>query len=379
MDKEIETFITDRREGGNGRFTYPIKCNRTGVVLGRLDLTVSAGHMPYLSHWKEQICYHPLFSMQQHKLCEFMRNEWNRLSGKIEEEEITEKEARILQVGFVALLHSLGSIRQDDDIAVLPSLTVVQNNFHSLLMLNYWQSFLAIKSFKFPELHICRINRNTALESIKDYIDACFQRKKDWEKGRDELAEQDRVRTAEQAILAIRSGIKKPVSKRILWQWVKGNLDTRWAPDAQGWMSTLFLGNAAAILDFDLDEIDLMEEIIVSCCPAGTGVMFAVRERIEAIRKTWKDHYDTFTIEEEGLEAIEEIKKEVGTNPEPKPEDFPKKALYFVAKAKWDLANREARIQQESAEIRNAKYKMEHVRLQQAEIDNLNAELDSEQ
>lgn len=319
---------------------WPLICTRTGVALGKLDLTISAGHMPYLSHWKEQICYHPFFSISQYKLCNYLRDEWNRLAKNIADEQISEREALNLRVGFVALLHSLGSIKQDNDTKLLPTLAIVQANLESLVALCFWQYYLESKRFSFPFLHISHLNKNTDLAHIKDYLNACWERKREYEEDISELQEQEKAKVAERALHAIRDSWMKPVGKKLLWQWVKGNLDKKWAPDAEGWLGTLFLGGTQTILDWDLDEIDLMEEIIISSCPIGNSVMFAVRERIAQIRKVWHDHYDTFTIEEDGLATIEAIKEELGAAPEPQLSDFNgNKAAFFVARAKWQLAN----------------------------------------
>lgn len=318
---------------------YPLNCTRTGVPLGTLSLVVSGGHMPYLSHWQEQICYHPFFSMEQHKLISFMRDEWNRLSKEIVNESITERESHNLRVGFVALLYSLGSIRQDQGVTILPALGIVHSNLESLTSLAYWKHYLDSKRFIFPEYHFSRVNGNANLEHIHNYLEDCWEKKREYESGLNDVQEREKVRIAEKAILAIRNTFLKPPSKKLLWQWVKGNLPKKWEPDAEGWMGTIFLGSAATAMDFDLDEIELMEEIIVSSCPIGNSVMFAVRERIDEIKKSYRDHYDTFTIEEEGLDFIAAIKVDQERTVEPKQENFPTKAQFFVARAKWQLAN----------------------------------------
>lgn len=338
--------------------THILHCNRTGVTIGKLDLTISAGHMPYLSHWREQICYHPFFSVNQYKLCHFLRDEWNRLAKNIADEQITEREALNLRVGFVALLHSLGCIKQDLDCQVLPDLGTVQANLESLVSLSFWQYYLESKRFNFPQLHISNFNKNRTLDSIKDYLSACWDLRNQWDAGIDDQREQEKTRVAERALNAIRDSWMKPVGKKLLWQWVKGNLDKKWQPDAEGWLGTLFLGNTATILDWDEDEIDLMEEIIVSCCPIGNSVMFAVRERIAQIRKVWHDHYDTFTIEEEGLQSIEGFKNELQGTPQPVIGNYKTKAEFFVANAKWTLANPTAVSKPLNVAIASAKSKL---------------------
>jgi hypothetical protein len=360
MNATATNFYGKRYTDGPHGLIYPLNCIRTGVPLGTLNLTISGGHVPYLSHWNEQICYHPYFSMEQGKLISMIRDEWNRLAKAITDEHITDNEATNLRVGFVAVLHSLGSIKQDRGIIAIPTLGTVQSNLESLIALAYWQNYLDSKRFAFPFLHISKLNDNADLASIGDYLDDCWDKKKEYESGMSEVQEKEKARIAEKAILAIRNTFLKPPSKKLLWQWVRANLPAKWQPDAEGWLGTIFLGNIASSLEFELDEIDLMEEIIVSSCPVGNSVMYAVRERIEEIRKGYKEHYDTFVIEETGLEFIEGIKTEHQKSPEPKEKDFTSRAQFFVARAKWQLANPIPQSPRILKEIESAKAKLSY-------------------
>lgn len=320
---------------------HTIRCAYSNLVIGQLTLSAVAGHMPYLSHWKEQIAYHPVFSLSQPKLLAFTRNEWQRLAKRAADEEITPAESNILCVSFLALLHSMGSIEQL--IPALPPLHVVQANVESLFALTGWQHYLDSKRFTFPSYRITKYNNNSSFENIHDYLNACWERKREYETAVDEVQEKHKLQLAEKALLAIRSAHIKPVGRKLLWRWVVAHLPAMYHADAQGWMGTLFLGNAAAILAFDLDEIELLQEIIESSCPIGNSIMFAVKERIADIFRIHKEHYDTFTLEDSQEEVVAAIATEspslVGS-PEPLLSEFPTKASFFIAHAKWTIANK---------------------------------------
>ena len=317
---------------------HPLYCNYTGVQLGILDLTLTAGHVPYMSHWNEMVCHHPLFSLQQHHLCKHMQTEWERLSQLIADEVATDLETTNLRVGFVALLHNLGSIQRDRGIVGLPSILTVQTNLKNLIGLNYWQSYLASKRFTFPSLHISQLNNNVALDDIRDYLTACWEQKANYEKNINDAQELERSKLAERALIAIRESWIKPAGKKLLWQYCLGYLQGQYAADAAGWMRTLFLGTSNNIINFDYDELVLMEEIIFSSIPTGS-IAFAVRERVNQIQQDWKNHYDAFQIEESHEEYVQELKQELQEQPEPQEKDFSSKAMYYVARAKWQLAN----------------------------------------
>lgn len=350
---------------------HTLHCNYTGVALGVLDLTMTAGHVPYMSHWNEMVCHHALFSLGQYHLCKHMTREWERLSFLIANEEATEHETLNLQIGFVALLHSLESISRDRGVIGLPSILTVQTNLKSLIGLCYWQNYLASKKFSFPELHISKLNDNAALESIKDYLRCCWEQKERYEKNIDDVMELERSKVAQRAILAIRENWIKPAGKKLLWQYCLGYLQGQWAADAQGWMRTLFLGTSNNAINFDYDEIELMEDIIFSNVPGDNAVVnHSVRERINQIKQDWKNHYDAFQIEENEQEFIEGLKIEQAATPEPLLSEFPNKVMYLVARAKWQLANPPATIAVQNKAIQEARERLDKMNMDEGEYDN---------
>ena len=318
---------------------HKLYCNYTGVEIGVLDLSMSAGHIPYLSHWNDMVCHHALFSLTQRELWTFLTNEWNRLSKDIVNEQASDSETLSLRIGFVALLHSMGSIRRDRGSVGLPSTEIVQSNLAKALDLVVWQNFLDSRRFSFPELHISTLNDNANLQTIQDYLQACEARREEYEKGIDEAQELERSKIAEKAILAVRNNMYKPTSRKLLWTYCKGYLGGKWAADAAGWMRSIFLAGTSSITDWDFDEIELMEEIIFSNIPAGTSIRFAIRERVNELKAQWHDHYDAFTLEEDTISMVEELKQELAEEPEPQEKNYPNKAAFFVARAKWQLAH----------------------------------------
>jgi hypothetical protein len=283
--------------------------------------------------------------------------EWKRLGKDVVNEQASEREETNLRVGFVALLHNLGSIDQDRDTIGLPDITTVQSNLESLLSLSAWFNYLNSKRFTFPRLHISKLNDNAALQTVHDYLDACWQKKKDYEAGKNDVEERERLNEAERAIVAIRNSFYKPNSKKHLWKWIHGILPTKWKNDA--WLGAIFVGNNADIANWEFDELELFEEIIQSSLPLEySTINHAVRERINEVKAAWKEHYETFTIEEDGKEYIASLTEELANTPEPKQSDYPSKADFFRAKAKWQLAHPSSYTKKIDQQIENARTKL---------------------
>ncbi len=241
----------------------------------------------------------------------------------------SEAEETILRVSFLALLHSLGSIIQEE--ASLPPLHIAQSQMPRLFSLVYWKHLLDSKRFAFPDFKINRFNNNDRFQNIHYYIDACFEKKEEYSSAVKEAEEKEKAASAERALKSLRSAWIVPNNKRELWRWVRAHLPERYAADAQGWMSTLFLGNDSTICDFDADEVDMMQGIIEGECPVGTALLHAVRQRLEYIRKVIDDAKHAFEV---NYEFIDEAPPAAVA---PKREDFPTQIAFIQANARWYL------------------------------------------
>lgn len=319
-----------------------LHCTVSGLYIGQLEFLTTAGTQAYLSHWNGLIAKHPVFSMDFSKLVKFARSEWDRLAQRASEDALEEGDSNILRVTFLALLHSMDCIKQDHP--VLPPLATVVTHMKGVLYLSTWKFHLESKRFVFPTLHLSKHNANERFENLKDYLDVCFAKKEEYETAVRKSEDEEKVRMAERAAAALSSSWVTPVSKKLLWDWVQAHLPERYQVDGMYWMADLFLGSRSKILEFDKDEIDMLEEIVCGECPAGTGVMFAVRTRIEQVRAIWTAHYEEFEIDladyadQADILVNGERKAPPDPGEEPQMRDFKSKAEFYVAKGTWHVA-----------------------------------------
>jgi hypothetical protein len=322
---------------------HRIRCKFSGLQIGELSVTTAAGAMAYVSYWDKCLAYHPVFSLSTDKLLKFAKYEWDRLAQRAADQEATQEESDILCVSYLAMLHRLDSLRQD--VPALPRLSIVQDTIERLFDLAYWKWHVESASFAFPTLHISKLNGNADFGNIGDYLDICLERRTDYEAQIDDAKEQEKVRAAQRAIKALASEWITPVSKKTLWAWVRAHLPEKYQADGQGWLNTLFLGGSAAIIEFDEDEIDLAEEIITASCPIGTGIMLAVRARLDAIRSTWSQYHKAFEIEMSDfadnhnlfVNGVKVAAPHPGDEPTMQSVDF-NRGKFIVAHARWTIA-----------------------------------------
>ena len=309
------------------------------MQIGTLEYIKTKGQVPYLMAWSEMQAIHPLFAMAPNRLLAFARSEYERQLQIAEDGECTDREKETLQVAWLAVLHSLGSIQQDAP--ALPPYYIVHKTIKALFSLAYWKAFLESQRFAFPTFKITKLNKNQRFENVDYYLEACFEIKDNYEKGLKDLVERDKVRAAERALAALRSQWALPKSKRALWAWVRANLPEKFQTDAANWMGTIFLGNEKTILDWDWDEILMMESIIIGECPQGTGILHAVRQRIDEIKKVHTDYKEAFTVDisftaplTKANEQGELVKID---DPRPERKDFATNVLFIKANAAWYL------------------------------------------
>ena len=317
-------------------------CHLTGLQIGTLTLTgASAGYTPYIRHWNQLLVRHPIFSLDQARLLAFSRKMYKQHAS----EDATDENKQSLQVCFLAMLHSLDSIQQE--IPALPPLWVVQSNMKALFGLAYWKFYLESQRFKFPTYKISKTNGNSNFHNIGAYLDICFAIKEEYGSTVRQRDEEERVRQAALAEKKLRSSWVAPISNRELWNWVRSQLDEKYEADASGWMATLFLAKTdKAILQFDKDEITLWDEIIQSECLSDNGMMFAVRARIDEVKKIWSDNKEAFDVDFEDfdidaeLSAARSVSKNTESVAQPRREDFASTVLFIKANALWYLQQR---------------------------------------
>lgn len=232
------------------------------------------------------------------------------------------------------MLHQLGTVKQD--VPWLPDIVTVQNNWQSLMKLCYWKSYLDSKRFSFPTIRISKQEKTIDLHS---YLVLCWEKKKQYETGVSDAAEEARSRLAETALVYIRDELagSRPKSTKLLWKWFVGNLPAKYLPDAEGWMHTIFHAKDMLLLSFTRADVDLFEEIFLCECPTGSSISHAFLEILRSKRKMLEDHLAYEILEDTQLD----LQAATGIIPEAEPvaSNFEKRVLFVIAHAKWRLTH----------------------------------------
>jgi hypothetical protein len=336
---------------------HPIVCTRTGLLVAALTVHKVAGHVPYLSQWKDTQAFHPLFSVPPTSLLKFSRRVWMQLCSLTPEQaadpKVTDRHELLLRVAALAMLHNISDVHQST--VWLPTLAEVSSNWNSLLQLSSWKAYLDSTRFKFPELRISKFNKGIDLTA---YIQDCWQIKKEYETVVREGVEKEKLAAAEAALKAIRDDIagKAPRSKKLLWRWFIANIPARYARDTDGWMWELFDAETYdEVSEFTLSDIDLFEEIVLAELPTGSSISHAFLDRLAVKRQLLDSTVRSFEIIlPPAIQKEKDSLKEIP--PEPKRSDYDKSFKFIMAHAKWkllttDFAARYAKEQAQQAKV----------------------------
>ena len=323
-----------------GKQVHPIYCTRTGLLVGSLTVVKVAGHIPYLSQWKESQALHPLFSMGETALLNFAKASYSNFCeltpAQAADPLITDKQEQLLRISALAMLHQLSTVHQST--VWMPSLAAVYQNWSSLLQLCYWKNYLESKRFKFPEL---RISKNNNGIDLTGYIQECWRIKKTYEGTIKELVEQEQMDLAEDTMRVLRGDLERkvPKSKKLLWRWFIANMPAKYSKDLAGWMWELFDAETEQELaEYTIADIDLFEETVLCEVPTGSVISSAFLARISAKRLILETKFKAFEIlvpqmitagVEDGSISMEM----------PTAASHPNKVQLMIAMAKWKLAH----------------------------------------
>ena len=329
--------------------SYTIYCAHTGVAIATMDLVMQAGKLPYLAQWKESLAYHPIFSLAPLPLLAWTRKNWNRVF-RTAAEHSTDLEKQQFQIAFVAVLHTLGSIKQE--VPVLPSFDICQRHMQNLLELAYWYTYLDSRRFRFPTLRINRQNANSNLNDIGAYFQVCNSVKHDWEKKKESLLEDARLEIAQRVEKAVRGSHVRAVPKKALWNWFLAELSATNSkkytlPEWEEWKEDskkLFLGSENTQLQYSVDDVNSIEDVFITECTLGTTISHTFQSELSKIRTTIEEHSKLWTIDwsSNAPKRVQEDGTVIAVVPEhpgeePKIGSFSSRFDFLKAQAGWKV------------------------------------------
>lgn len=345
-----------------------IYCQRSGLILASITALCSNG-WPLLSHTTLDNLIHPVYGMPLDKLLPRFKDQLE--VAEQTEWSIIDSEERELALSMSAIMYSLDLIWQPSREAhnkqepSLPCLAVCIGTGSRLLQLAGWLHHLSTKRVAFPEYKVGRANNNLKWENFRDWLDAAFEIKADWEAGRTDLEREETLKLRTAALLTVKAeAIYKRIDFNKVWNWIDIQLvqDGRYAAGRRATFKTLFMTGDTNPEDWTTDDIEDVQMAIVECCDTGNEITFFINNRLNNIKAIIQDFYSSFTLLSHSvsdvsnsldLTAEEQAKSNeffagfdsraavLTSKPEvPKRESFASLGLYLKATAQYNILSR---------------------------------------
>lgn len=318
-----------------GRFNIPCTCSLSGLHLGEFyPMPGLLGRTPYVKVWQRTSFLHPVFSLSLTELVYRAESCWNLEKSGTRNFPLTDK-----KLMFLALLHASELIKQD--VPGLPSTKIVETHFMEVLEMVTWKKEHNGARMNFPRFHVwqgaAKEDINNLFHGIPVWLAACNIVRDEYENIARTRQKEAKVKAKELALKSIRAATYKDISLKRLWNWICSQVPQSIQENNPD-LEQLFFVEESSIHLWQKEDIEALETVFLKYCELGNSVSHEVSKRIRQLTDWRNIYYDTFEIV---VDHSKEFAEHVG-KPEPLPKDFPSRAGYLVAHAKWKLGNKSA-------------------------------------
>lgn len=325
--------VIGEKEAEKDKFSIPLVCSLSGLFLGKfIPSNGLAVATPYVTAWKQTAFLHPIFSMKLPELIHRANACWNLEKSGTRTFPMQHK-----QLLMLAMLHASGCIKQD--VPALPSPKLVEVHFMSVVEMLGWKQEVNSDRLSFPRLHIwkgaAKEDEASLFGNVPNWLRACADCKDDYENIVRTRQKAAKVKARELALKSIRKSAYADISLKRLWNWVTTQVPQMILENNPD-LEQLFFCEESQIHNWQKEDIEAIEDLVLSHCELGNSISHEVSKRIRLLAEWRATYYDTFEIVVETT-AFDALR---GT-PEPTPGSFPTRGAYLVAHARWKLGNKE--------------------------------------
>jgi len=307
----------------------PLFCKFSGLRLGEFVANVAVygtdGTSPYIKNWKQETLLHPIFSLSTSALLHKAKS-----NAMLEKEGKKPWPMQQKQLAMLALLHSEDFLVQD--LPCLPPPHVADTFIAEVIVLVDYKLSINSQRLHFPRLHIWK---ESGFEQIAPWLKVCNDCIADYESTVRVTQREAKQKAAALAMRSIRKNMYEDVSLRRLWSWVDAQMPNHLNSELND-AKDLFFAAEKNIQNWSLTEIDDLEALFLEHCETGNSISYEVSKRLAELKRWLNVYQDTFEI------IIPEQDAALVGIPAPLAKDFTSKAAFYVAEAKWKLANKAA-------------------------------------
>jgi hypothetical protein len=202
-----------------------------------------------------------------------------------------------------------------------------------------WKYETASDRVAFPKLHVWqgagKEEQGNIFRNVGGWLDVCEVVKEEYENVSRTRQKEARRKAHDMALKSIKRAMYADVSLKRLWNWITSQVPQNILENNPD-LEQLFFAEEQRISVWTGEDIEALETLWLRYCETGNSVSYEVGRRIAQLKMQLNIYNDTFEL----VDMSEQFKEQRGTA-EPRPEAFANRAQYLVARAKWQLANKE--------------------------------------
>lgn len=316
------------------KFNIPLVCARSGLFLGKFipgnGLAVAT---PYVQAWKSTTFLHPIFSLPLSSLISRAEACWQLEKTGTRSFPMAHK-----QLLFLAMLHASDCIKQD--VAGLPSPKIVETHFNRLIELLGWKQDTASERVSFPKLHVwkgaAREDENNVFGNVGIWLDVVEVCRDEYENVSRTRMKEARRKAHDMAMKNIKKAMYEDINLKRLWGWFSAQVP-QIILENNADLEQLWYTEESRIHVWTIEDIEAIETLLLKYCEIGNSVSHEFSKHIKKLAEWLNTYNDTFEIVVDT--SAERYAEHKGTA-EPRLEQFKSKSEWFIARARWQLANK---------------------------------------
>jgi len=329
----------------------PVQCALSGVVLGKLEVTMVEGSLPFLQDFGAAKFTHPFFAQSDYNLLKKYKEslDWfNAMEWYDRPDQVNR-----LQILMSVVMHRMEGIKQE--YPSVPPWPIVAGSASRLFVAAQWYLIQSSKRSNLPIFSTSRANNNLKWENFRYWLDEVFEVRKQWQSKVHQLEHEAEIVRREDALKTVRHGGMKRVDNRKVWNWIAIQLCDHVKIRKLDQYKELFMSGDIDVELWLPEDVDDLVEVIATHCDLGNDIMSYINQRLKAISEHLRSFTSSFTVIGSASTSLDATAREVEAEkqlfaeydsavqslselpPEPVQADFATLALFIRAQAQWRI------------------------------------------
>jgi len=282
---------------------HNVYCQRSNVIVGAFTPYAGALNPALIGSANLANVIHPIYSWSLGKLIPSFKN--LLIDAADAEFSLTDVQVKNLGLHMSAIMWSMECMWEapcnpfSQQEGGLPSLAIIVSGGQRLLVLASWYQYATTRRMALPLYKISSKTSNLEWDNYKAWLDAAFDIKEAWSRGRERMQDDETLKLRTEALAEVsRDAVYKRIDLNKVWAWIAIQLKQSKEVPA-GRIETFrscFMNAINNPVDWTLDDLEDVQEAVLQHCDVGNEIMHFINQRIEATRSMLDEFYNSFSL-----------------------------------------------------------------------------------